>query len=437
LETPTARLRCRISSKPIFVRVSPGVSLGYRRNRTAGSWVVRVADGKRGNWTERIGAADDFENADGALILTYWQAQDHARARAARNGAELATSRPVVQLKVAVAVERYEIDLRTRRGDPGNAGRLRHHLGALSGRAVDEITTAELRDWRNGLVGKLVPATVNRIATCLKAALNLAADDQGTNRSAWEVGLKTIPDAEESRNVILPDTIVRQLVAEAPAVSVELGLLVEVLSVTGARIGQAAGLRVEDLNAGPKPGLLMPASRKGRGTKKVSHRPLPIPADLAQRLATAAAGRLASEPLLVKPATQKIDINDAGAVRSPTEIRKPSPWKKSDHSRDFRRLVVRCGLDPAEVSINALRHSSIVRQLLAGVPGRVVAVNHDTSLAMIERTYSRFIGDHADELVRSALLDISSDAPSNVVPLASANSRTLRQRGSPEPRQKP
>jgi hypothetical protein len=181
----------------------------------------------------------------------------------------------------------------------------------------------------------------------------------------------------------------------------------------------------------------MPASRKGRGTKKVSHRPLPIPADLTQRLAAAAAGRSASEALLVKPVTQKIDTNDAGEARSTTEIGKPSPWKKSDHSRDFRRLVVRCGLDPAEVSINALRHSSIVRQLLAGVPGRVVAVNHDTSLAMIERTYSRFIGDHADELVRSALLDISPGAQSNVVPLASANSRTLRRRGSPEPRQKP
>jgi hypothetical protein len=53
----------------------------------------------------------------------------------------------------------------------------------------------------------------------------------------------------------------------------------------------------------------------------------------------------------------------------------------------------------------ALRHSNIVRQLLAGVPVRVVAVNHDTSVAMLERTYSRHIGDHADALVRAALLD--------------------------------
>jgi hypothetical protein len=65
-----------------------------------------------------------------------------------------------------------------------------------------------------------------------------------------------------------------------------------------------------------------------------------------------------------------------------------------------------CGLDPAEVTIYALRHSSIVRQLLAGIPIRVVAVSHDTSAGQIERTYSRHIDDHADALVRRALLAV-------------------------------
>jgi hypothetical protein len=48
-------------------------------------------------------------------------------------------------------------------------------------------------------------------------------------------------------------------------------------------------------------------------------------------------------------------------------------------------------------------------------------VNHDTSVVMIERTYSRHIGDHADALARVALLDIAA-TPSggNVVPIAAA-----------------
>jgi hypothetical protein len=58
------------------------------------------------------------------------------------------------------------------------------------------------------------------------------------------------------------------------------------------------------------------------------------------------------------------------------------------------------------VTFYALRHSSIARQLLAAVPVRLVAVVHDTSTPMIEKSYSRYIGNHADALVRRSLLDI-------------------------------
>jgi hypothetical protein len=142
---------------------------------------------------------------------------------------------------------------------------------------------------------------------------------------------------------------------------------------------------------------MMPASRKGKGVKKVTHRPVPISAGLAVRLAASVEGRAPTAPLLVKTSGE--------------------PWKKSDHSRPFARVVKRAGLDPGEVTLYALRHSSIVRQLLAGVPIRVVAVNHDTSVVMIERTYSRYISDHADALARIALLDTTPTVAESVVPL--------------------
>ena len=56
-----------------------------------------------------------------------------------------------------------------------------------------------------------------------------------------------------------------------------------------------------------------------------------------------------------------------------------------------------------------MRHSSIVRQLLVGVPTRVVAAHHDTSIVMLERTYSKFIGEHSDALTRRALLDLGRE----------------------------
>jgi len=57
---------------------------------------------------------------------------------------------------------------------------------------------------------------------------------------------------------------------------------------------------------------------------------------------------------------------------------------------------------PNEVTVYALRHSSIARDLLANVPVRIVATKHDTSILMIERNYSKYISDHADTLSRRA-----------------------------------
>jgi hypothetical protein len=65
LESRTNRLKFTIAKKPVFVRIGPGISLGYRRNKTAGTWVLRVADGRGGGKTSAIGHADDYDEPDG------------------------------------------------------------------------------------------------------------------------------------------------------------------------------------------------------------------------------------------------------------------------------------------------------------------------------------------------------------------------------------
>jgi integrase len=387
LETRSARLRLQVSKVPVFVKIGPKLGLGYRRNQTAGTWVVRLADGKGRNTRKAIGSADDYEEADGERVLDFWQAQARARKFAHGDGPANATPRGSA-ITVKQALERYEDDLRTRSGDISNVKRVRLHLSpALAGKSVALLTVDDLRNWRDGLRGH--SATVNRICTVLKAALNLAAaKDTRLSPRAWEVGLATILNADETRNVILHDAEVLALIEEAARYGRQFGLLVEVAAVTGARVSQIRRLEAQDLQLGNAPRLIMPASRKGKGGKKLMRRPVPISAGLAARLTSTAEGRAPTAPLLVKPSGE--------------------PWKKSDQSRPFSRVARSVGLDPNEVTLYALRHSSIVRQLLAGVPIRVVAVNHDTSVVMIERTYSRHIADHADALARAALLDTAT-----------------------------
>jgi integrase len=174
--------------------------------------------------------------------------------------------------------------------------------------------------------------------------------------------------------------------------------------VTGARVSQLTRLEVRDVQGDrADPRLMMPSSRKGRGQKKIMRRPVPIPQSLFERLRRAIGDRPDDAPLLVK---------SSGA-----------PWKRSDHTRLFRRAATHAGLDASDVTIYALRHSNIVRQLLGGVPIRVVAVNHDTGIVMLEKTYSRYIGDYSDALSRRVLLDTGGPAADNVLPLPRDNAR--------------
>ncbi len=415
-ETRTARLKRPVAKKPEFVRIGPGVSLGYRRNATAGTWVARVADGKGGNWTKGIGSADDYDDADGSTVLDYWQAQDRAK-QVAHAGKDQAIE--VAKLSVAIetattlrtALASYEADLASRGGDVGNAVRVRRHLSdAMIDRPVGELCRESLRTWREGLNTKrrrkagddtadkpgkpLAKSGINRLCTALKAALNLAADlnPRIGNRDAWEWGLATLPDAEHARNVILPDDDIRKLLAAAPAQGADFALLIEGLAVTGARVSQLARANVSDLQDNrPDPRIMMPVSDKGKGdkSKKAKDRPVPISVAFASRLREAANGRQEDGPLFPK-----------GDGR----------WKDTDHARPFARTVKAAGIKTESgepVTSYALRHSSIVRALLANVPVRVVASQHDTSVAMIERNYSRFISDHTDAIARAAMLQIA------------------------------
>ena len=402
LETRTARLKLELRRKPYMVRVAPGVRLGYRRNEGTGTWSVIAADGKSGNWVKKFALADDHEEANGEQVLTFWQAQERAR-RLARGGKnadqEDDVGRPVT---LREALDAYQADLIARGGDVHNVARVRGHLPTtLNAKTVALLTAPELRRFRDNLLAKeLRGSSVNRISNALRAALNLAAtqDQRINNQTAWRIGLAAIFDAAKARNVILTDRVIRDIIIAAFGIGDELGLLVETAAVTGARVSQIANLRVADLQAGrPDPRLMMPSSRKGRGQKKVTHVPVPIPTSLAEKLTRAGTGEATDAPLLTKPNGER--------------------WKQSDHSRLFQRAVLGAGLDTSEVTIYALRHSSIVRDLLANVPVRIVAAKHDTSIPMIERNYSKYIADHADVLSRRAMLDPSISSSDNAISL--------------------
>jgi integrase len=390
LENRTKRLKLDPRRKPYsFTVIAPGIAVGYRRNKGPGTWVLRAANGHGAYWTDAIGLADDHEPADGSAVLTFWEAQDKARVLV--RGGDAEGDRPAT---VADALDAYERDLVTRGGAVANARSVRKLLpAALLAKPVGLLIFRELRHWRDGLLDPRKASTVNRTLKCLKAGFNLAAahDPRIGNAAVWRSALASLPDAHTARHVGLPERDVRAIVSAAYAVTPWLGLWTEVAATTGARPSQIARLDIADLQDDrDDPRLMMPSSKKGRGRKRTERRPVPIPPGLAAKLRAAAGKRPAGAPLLTQ----------ADGTR----------WRVNDHGRPFAQAAARAGLQGA--TAYALRHSSIIRALLAGVPVRVVAASHDTSVSMLERTYSAYILDHSDAVSRRALLDLAAESQS-------------------------
>jgi integrase len=379
-----------VRRKPYWINVSAGVGLGYRRNLGPGSWTVRWPDGKGGYLSQAFAVADDFEDANQDQVLDFWTAQGRARELVRGTG-----NKPIT---VAEAIDDYERDLAARGGRVAQVEHLRRLFGpALMGRSVNALTVRELRRWRDARLATVTAATVTRESKTFRAALNHAANQDAAivNRAAWTVGLAALPDSHRARtDAVLTDDEIRKIIVACYAQSDRLGLFVEVLAVTGARPIQAARLLVGDLQTDR---VLIPRSAKGRGRKRIDRRPIPIPPTLVTKLRAAAADRPADAPLLQR--------TDGQAWRP----------EFSDLSRPFERALADAGLP--KVVPYSLRHSSITRALLRGVPVRVVADVHDTSVAMIERNYASVIGDHSDAMVRSAQLELGPVAGDVVVPM--------------------
>ena len=61
LESRSARLRLKIRRRPYGgPTLARGIALMYRRNKTNGTWVLKVSDGHGAYWTKGFALAEDF-----------------------------------------------------------------------------------------------------------------------------------------------------------------------------------------------------------------------------------------------------------------------------------------------------------------------------------------------------------------------------------------
>lgn len=414
LESRSARLKLASRKKPHFRSIDHGRHIGYYKGAKGGVWLARIND--EGNYREcKLGSADDVRDANGVDVLSFSQAQAAARSWFDQYTIEKAraTIEPVPTVRAAVEVYIAARDAReaARHARPGvrssAAYKLQLHvldaadIGDLS---LTDLNVRRLKTWRSKLPGTDV--TRQRVTNDFKAALNMAAPNAEV-RMVIKDGLAA-PTGETSafmgdhvsaaESKILTDSDVRALLQAVQELGDEDAyLMCLVLAATGARFAQVRRLRVRDVQPS-RQRIMMPASYKGRsGSRPRAAVPVPVGGDVLERLSPIIEGRDANDILL-----ERWRHIQTGLARWKRDRR--APWRTpSEIARPIRAAANATHLTKATSSYS-FRHSSIVRALREGLPVRLVAQLHDTSIQMIERNYTRFFADALEDVARRAVV---------------------------------
>jgi integrase len=371
LENRTSRLKLPVARKPIFERIGDGISLGYRRNQIAGTWVVRVADGKGGSWTKAIGMADDHEDANGNSILTFWQAQDQARLTA-RGGEEDAKREPIT---VGKAVENYLAQLESKNARTARDTRQRltkHFLPTFAERLLASVTKTQLEIWLSSLVAKspdpeLVRRskdTANRVLSMVKAAFNHALRDPSNgikDDMPWRL-VSPYKAVGRPRDVHFSIEQAHALIASTNEPCFR--NLVIAGFITGARYGELAACKVRD--------FLSDAGAIKIRTGKTGGRTIILQQEAVEFFTRVIGQRGQDDPLLPRGDNKH--------------------WGRSHQARPMRAALSKAGLDE-HGTFYALRHSYISRAIEGGTPLTFIAENCGTSVRMIETTYAKVLAD--------------------------------------------
>lgn len=430
LDSPTARAKLKAQAKPYFRAIDRGLHLGYRKGKTGGTWVARRYLGDERYAVEALGRADDRQEANGTTVLSFHQAQDRARdrVREVEEADRLAAFGPAISVRDAVSayIETREAkETRTKDGVGlirDSRSRLTKHVlsdTALADKLLQALTADDLHKWRRRLAVALADGTVRRTVNDFKAALNAAIRRQGdqlpatiatTVRNGLAATSTATPVAREAQ--ILPDADLRRIVTAAAEVDAagawdgDFHRLVIVLAATGARFSQIQRMTVGDVQAAQNR-LMVPVSRKGRGSKHSSHVAVRVTPDVIEALRAALVGRRGPDRLLLRPRWQ---MERVGEWRKVDRV----PWNSASEMRQpWAAILEKAGM-PGDLVPYALRHSSIVRGLRANLPVRLVAALHDTSTAMIEAHYSAYIVTALDELAALAAVSLITPAPTQL-----------------------
>jgi integrase len=417
LETRTARAALKASGKPYYRAIDEGLHLGYRKGKTGGKWVFRRYIGDQSYAVETIGNADDTLDADGAIILSFAQAQSEARKRfteAKREAAGLpATEAGPYLVRDAIADYLSWLDVHRKSGRVVRWSAEASILPELGDKQCAKLTADDIRRWMEKAAKEparlrtkkgerqryrqVEPehreeetrrrrATANRKLVILKAALNMAwRAHKVPSDGAWRA-VEPFPETDVAR---LRYLTVAECMRLINAANPDLRKMLQAALLTGCRYAELAALVAADFN--PDSGTLhIRISKSGKGRHVV------LTQEGIDFFSSLSAGRFPQDRLLVK---------DAGGR-----------WLKSHQHRPMQEACLRARIEPP-ASFHVMRHTWASLTIMNGAPLMVVARNlGHVDTRMVEKHYGHLSPSYVADAIRAAAPRFGIEA-GNVVPL--------------------
>jgi integrase len=387
LETRAARARLRPRKKPYVKTLIPGrLALGYRRIKAdvPGRWVARIYLGNEQYRITSLGIADDFADAASGHVLSYAEAQSCALALKTdtrrHDGA-------TVEDAIAAHVQWMAVD-RPLAAAEFNAKAECHILPRLGAIPLVALTTEQIVAWRDALVAapayharrpyptsedgrRARRASVNRVWTCLRAALNRAFEaGMVESNTAWK-RVRPLRNTNAARQRFLTVEEARRLINAADAASGFRALMHAAL-LTGCRYGELCKLDVQDFRHNK---LHVLRSKSGR------ERWIVLTEEGIAFFAALTAGRAGHEPLL---------------------RRNGERWRKDQQQAPTAKACVAARLTP-RITFHGMRHSYASLCIMAGMPMMVLAQNlGHCDVTMVTRHYGHLESSFVDAEIKRA-----------------------------------
>ena len=362
IDTKTGRGKLKPRRDPYWHKLAVRKHLGCRKLADGSCrWIARLTTPDRKYLFKALGDDAELSFDDAAEAARCWFGDTDPKVA---EGAD-------IKYTLQNALDDYVAHLRVSNSDRAAneiQGRLTRHIPEpLRKKPVADLTTARLKEWRDGMVKvdddpevvRKSKDSANRRLNSFKAALNLAwrsglvADD-----TAWR-RLESFKKVSASRELYLTEKQVARLIDKAKG---GLRTLIRAGVLTGARRGELLVMTAADFDS-DEGTLLVRKGKTGRRTIYLSDTAVDFFEGLTR-------GKLPEAHLFTK---------DDG-----------TPWPEDDVRRPFL-AAIRAAKMPAGTNFYSLRHYHISRALLAGVQPQVVAENCGTSLRMLEQHYGKFM----------------------------------------------